>query len=739
MSDYAEEKKPAQGPAEMDDTELVVLLEEMNKRAVGALSDEVSTDQDDNLDRYLGQPYGDEEEGRSQAISMDVAEVVDWALPDLLEPFVAGDRIVEFEPSTQQDEAYADQATDLCGHVFWAENPGFLVLHDTIKSALIQKIGFIKTVWRDEEKEEEVHAEGLSLINVQEFEADDSVEIREVETEPAPQTAEAMAAYPDGMVYEIKGVRRVKSGCNVIMSVPPEEIKVSSRAVHLTDVEYIAHESEKTRGALISMGFDADVVMGLSSDLRRDQVRSDTRFFDEERSESTSRKKASDLLLLVEEYPLVDVNGDGKLERLQVFRVGKTILERRPVTEHPFDAWTADRIPHRLIGQALADKVKQTQRIKTHLTRQLLDNVYLANNPRIEVPESAMTANGETIEDLLNVRIGGLIRTRQPGQLNPVVTPDRSKTALDAILYMDNVREQQSGITRNGFALDSEAVDPKSATQVRKEDRNEQSRKRLMARMIAETLLVPVFRKLLRNLVTYQDQPKWVRLRQNWVPMDPRAWNADMRCRPSVGLGYSNQEEMLAASMAILNVQKEAMAAGLATPTHLFASVSQLVKAVGWRWPEKYFVDPSSPEGQQALQAHAQSQGQDPKMLEVQGKQQMAQIQAQLDQAKTQHAAQLKEAELTARMREAQVEAESKRQIAIMQANFDKQIAEMRLQMEMQQARERTAAEMDLAYYRANQEADLARDEMKIKARTNGSGPDLNGSGGGVRFGGNIG
>lgn len=738
MNDYAVVADPKR-EASLSDEELVVLLEEMNRRAVGALSDEVSVDQDDNLDRYLGQPYGDEEEGRSQAISMDVAEVVDWALPDLLEPFVSGDRIVEFEPSTKEDEAFADQATDLCGHVFWTENPGFLVLHDTIKSALIQKIGFIKTVWRDEEKEEQVHAEGLSLLNVQELEGDDSVEVREIETKPAPQTPDAMAAYPDGMIYEVKGVRRVKSGCNVIMSVPPEEIKVSSRAVHLPDVEYIAHESEKTRGALISMGFDPDVVMGLSSDLRRDQVRSDTRFVGEERHETTSRKKASDILLLIEEYPLVDANGDGKLERLQVFRVGKTILEHREVTEHPFDAWTADRIPHRLIGQALADKVKQTQRIKTHLTRQLLDNVYLANNPRIEVPETAMTANGETIEDLLNVRIGGLIRTRQPGQLAPVVTPDRSGTSLDAILYMDNVREQQSGITRNGFALDSEALDPKSATQVRKEDRNEQSRKRLMARMIGETLLVPVFRKVLRNHVTYQDQPKWVRLRKKWVAMDPRGWNAEMRCRPSVGLGYSNQEEMLAASMAILNVQKEAFAAGLATPTHLFASMSQLVKAVGWQWPEQYFVDPATPEGQQALQAHAQAQGQDPKMVEVQGKQQIAAMQAQLDQAKTQHQAQLKEVELQARMREATIDAESKRQIAIMQANFDKQIAEMRLAMEMQQARERTAAEMDLAYFRADQEAELAREEMKLKARTNGAGHELNGGGGGVRFGGNIG
>jgi hypothetical protein len=72
------DKPDTDGP--MTDEELATALAEMNRSAVGYLTDEVAVDQDDNLDRYLGKPYGDEEDGSSTAMSMDVAEVVDWAL-----------------------------------------------------------------------------------------------------------------------------------------------------------------------------------------------------------------------------------------------------------------------------------------------------------------------------------------------------------------------------------------------------------------------------------------------------------------------------------------------------------------------------------------------------------------------------------------------------------------------------------------------------------------------------------
>jgi hypothetical protein len=712
----------------MTDEELVTYLEELNRRAVGYLSDEVSVDQDENLDRYLGRPYGDEEEGASNAISMDVAEVVDWAMPDLLEPFIAGDKCVEFEPTTQADEAYCKQATDLVNYVFWRENPGFIVLHDTIKTGAIQKLGVMKTVWRDTSKEVEETLTGLTLMHVDELMQDQKLQIKEILPEPAPDPS-----FPDGYSYTLKIERHKKSGMVEVMSLPPEEFKVSQRAAALDQrIEYCAHETEQTRSALLEMGFDHDLVMGLSSDKRRDTDRQDTRFYNEDKREDTSRKRANDIITLVEEYPLLDIEGNGKLCRYQVFRVGKTILDKQEVSEHPFDAWSPDRIPHRLIGLALADKVKQTQRIKTHLTRQLLDNVYLANNPRVEVPQQAERSDGSTIQDLLQYRIGGLIRTSQPGLLNPVAIPDRSKTALDAILYMDNVRVMQSGITRNGTALDSEAIDPKSATQVRKEDRNEQARKRLMVRMIAETLLAPVFMKILRNLVKYQDGAKSIKLGNEWVEMDPRSWNADLKATPSVGLGYANREEDIAASMGVMNAQKEHIAAGtgLVMPQHLYAAASKFVEAVGWKFPDKYFLDPASPEGQQKLAQDAQPKP-DPKMIEVQGKQQMeaqkAQFQAQLEQVKTE-----------AKMREAQQKAAMDEQVAMIKATTERQTAEMRIKSESDIAAMRMMMEERLAIREQDLENALAEREMKLKVKAAGSSGKTNISGG-VQFGGDIG
>src|SRR5690606_27445663 len=103
-------------PRPLSDEELASILDQLNRQAIGWDSDEVSVDQDNNLDRYLGKPYGDEEEGRSNAISMDVAEVVDWAMPDLLEPFISGDRIVESEPAKPEDDDSCEVASDYVNH-----------------------------------------------------------------------------------------------------------------------------------------------------------------------------------------------------------------------------------------------------------------------------------------------------------------------------------------------------------------------------------------------------------------------------------------------------------------------------------------------------------------------------------------------------------------------------------------------------------------------------------------------
>lgn len=697
-----------QRPGPMSDDELATLLGEMNASSVGYLTDAVAAGQDDNLDRYLGKPYGDEEEGASNAISMDVAEVVDWASPDLIEPFVAGERVVEFIPATRKDQAYCKQAGDLAHHCFYSENPGVTVLYDTVKTALIQKIGFTKTWWKVKNLEEKQTLSGLAKPNVDELRAEDGVTITEESAEPINVVSidpAALPAYADGMTYTISLVRKKKVGYCCIESVPPEEIKVSQRAKNIEDLDYICHETEVTRSKLLEMGFDYDDVMQLAANKGNDQdSRKDRRFYDENRTDAGKRARLTDTLTLCEEYPLLDIDGSYTAKRWQIFRVHKTILAKEEFEEHPFDSWTADRIPHRLIGLALADKVKQTQFVKTHLTRQLLDNVYLANNPRIEVPDQAVSEG--TIDDLLTYRIGGLIRTKgQGGMLKPIVVPDMSGNTLQAITYLDSVREQQSGIVRNGMSVSSEAIDPKSATEARKEDRNEQSRKRLMIRMIAETLLVPVFRKVLKLLVKYQDAPKTIYLSGEFVDMDPRDWNADLRAEVSVGLGYANRDENLMGAQIISGAQQMAVELGLVGPEEAYETGVELVRAVGWKFPDRFFKNPRTPEFQAEMQRKAQ-QG-DPKMVEVQGKLQMRAQELQME-------GQFRQIESQRDFEIEMLKAQAKQAIEQQKTDFDFRAKLLQINAEFDLKQQQMMMEFALQRQQMGFEAGMARDQQQI-------------------------
>lgn len=722
-------------PEPLSDEELAVRLEQMNRSAIGHLSDELSAEQDDNLERYFGMKYGDEEEGRSQAISMDVAETVDWAVPDILEPFISGDRVVEFEATNRKEEDYAERATDLVNHAFWAENDGVLFLHDIVKTGAVQKIGFSKTVWEEREQETRETLTGISVAHLAEMQTDKSMRVEDVQSEPLLEPLAdpaALQAFSDGLVYTVTVAKTQKTGCNKLIALPPEKVKFSARTADLKDIDYICHEEETTRSKLLEMGFDEALVNQIpSAGGASEEYRDETRFHDESRRENEAHQRAAETLILCEEYPLIDANGDGRLERLQVFRVGKVILRYEEVEEHPFDGWSPDRVPHRLVGLAIADKVKQTAYVKTHLTRQLLDNVYLANNPRIEVPDAAMGT--DTIADLLTYRVGGLIRTKGVGgQMRPIEIPDRSATALQAIVYMDGVREQQSGVTKNGMAISTEEVDPKSATESRRQDRNEQVRKRLMCRMLAETFLVPVFRKLLKNIVRYQDAPKEIKIRGEWTMIDPRGWNADLRCKVAVGLGHANRDEMMMGAQIVGQAQQIGMQAGIVMPKHLYKTAGKLVEAAGFRFVEDYFVDPESEEGQQWQQQ--QSQRQDPKMIEAQGKLQIKQAETQMKGQEATVRAQLQQQEIAHKAQMAEMQAAMEFRIAQMEAQMEFRLGQMKLAAETQLSREQMDAEMQLATWEAKQNADIKRDQVKQTASAR---PRSNGAG--VRFGGKVG
>src|SRR5229473_3238047 len=138
----------------MSPADLRALLAAEKADALSAMSaTKLSEERAAALDYYLGDMSAPE--GRSKAVSTDVADTVEGLMPALMEIFSAGDEVVRFEPVGPEDVAAAEQETDYVNHVFMQQNPGFIVLYSFIKDALLSKVGIVKVWWEEKEEIEE--------------------------------------------------------------------------------------------------------------------------------------------------------------------------------------------------------------------------------------------------------------------------------------------------------------------------------------------------------------------------------------------------------------------------------------------------------------------------------------------------------------------------------------------------------------------------------------------------------
>ena len=153
-------------------------------------------------------------------------------------------------------------------------------------------------------------------------------------------------------------------------------------------------------------------------------------------------------------YIYVDFDGDGIAELRQIFYAGQQVLswadgsEANIKTDYiPFHVICPFPVPHKFFGQSLADRTMDIQLIKSTVTRQILDNIYLVNNARSEVVEGQVN-----LDDLLNVTPGGVVRTKAPGMVRGLTVPDVTGSAYPLLGYFDSVQSKRSGVSEIGRA-----------------------------------------------------------------------------------------------------------------------------------------------------------------------------------------------------------------------------------------------------------------------------------------------
>lgn len=692
--------------AEMSDAQLCSIIDKERAQGIGA-SDHIASDRQDAMAYYLGEPEGElappEIEGRSQVVSKDLMETVEWVMPSLMRMFCGADDVVRFEPNDQGDEQACKDATEYCAYLLHRKNPGFTVLHDAIKSSLIVREGVVKVHCDRSFVESEESYTDLSDMDLQVLAADKTVEIVEIDMiqdvmQPEMQQS---GASPQMASYNVKIKRKDRQDKYIVEGVPPEEVVFSKDSRDIEKLRFVAHTVERTKSDLLSLGYNRD-------DVEACYTETDTEHYQDAQSRSDYDGVNMDnddpadlsqrLITLVEAYMKVDFDGDGIAEYRRVVKAGKVVFENDVVDSHPFALFSPVLMPYKLVGLSFYDLIEDLQRIKTAITRQMLDSMYLANNPRTVVVDGQVN-----LDDLLVARPGGIVRAKSLGAVEPFPVTDISGSAQASITFFNQVRDSRSGVKEYTQGLVGNEL---SQSQIGSQgvailaDAAAQ-RIELIARVLAETGIKRIYRLLLKLITQYQDRQAQMKVNGHWMQIDPRSWKHEYDMTVSVGIGTASKERKQQSAMQILNIQKEAAPMGFVQPQNAYNALDELCETMGYRDVSRFFTMPqpqTGPKPPSPEQQMAQIQQQ-----KIQGELHLAQQKNQMD-SQLEHDKQLWQAQEQQAQKQLETERnaqQAQNQMALEQFKTEKQAELERFKAQLQQ---QTAIEIA----RINAEAKIA-------------------------------
>lgn len=559
--------EPSDDGRGVSDLELQSILRQELEDARQYLDEELSPDRAEATRYYQGKPFGNEEPGRSQVVSMDVRDAVQQIMPSLMRVFVGSERVVEFCPRGPGDEELAAERTDVCNYVFMEDNPGFRLLYAAFKDALIRKAGILKWSWDSRKEVVTETYEGLTQEQLLVLADDDDIENMSVEemddpvSIPPDEDALSMAdpAQPPPApqtvkVFKVRARRVSKIEKVRIDVIPPEEFLIDRRARSIEDATIVAHRRYVTRSDLVAMGYEEKFIDDHSGTSFQFEMNPEFR----ERQPNATIRGTDDAnpalakTLYVETYLPVDRDGDGIAELKQICTLGDDYFIARveDADERPFADLCPDPEPHVFYGLSIHDLLRDMQLIKSKVLRSTLDSLSLAIHPRFAAVDGQVS-----LADLLSTDISNVVRERQPNMVRVLDTPFVGREGLGMMAFLDTIIESRVGRSAAANGLDADALQSATRAAVAATISAAQARVELLARIMAEGIR-RVFLGIQRLLMQHQDIERTIRLRGKWVSVDPRKWDAPMDVVVNVGLGTGSNDERIAKLAGIAEKQE---------------------------------------------------------------------------------------------------------------------------------------------------------------------------------------
>lgn len=556
---------------EAESLELQSVLAAEIKDAEDYIDTDISPEREAAAQYYRGDPFGDEESGRSQVVLTEVRDTINSMLPSLMRVFVGGEQVVEYTPTREETVGQAEQATDYVNYLLGADgNNSFETFYAAFKDALLKKVGVITWRWETDKQITERTYSGLSIGQAQMMRLDPEVEVLaervNAERDPRideaasnpnlPPEAQAQLAAMLEVTVDMQVKRTRTKGRLIVEAVPPEEFLISRWAKNQDKSTLVGRRRYVKASEVVAMGVDQETVEQHSGRDGQFGINNEAliRQMSPNITATANPDESQADVLLYEVFLRVDMDGDGVAELHYIKAIGSecVIIHDETVPEVDYALFCPNPEPHAVFGSSVADETMDLQDIKSHVLRNTLDSLASSIFPSLVIVENAVE-----VDDAMNTEMGRIIRAKAPGMVQSLAEPFIGAQALGVMAYLDDIRASRTGMSKASQGLDPNVLQSTTAAAVTNTLSASQERQELVARSFAESGMKRLFQGILRTITRHQDKPRMVKLRGKWVEVDPREWDADMEVQVNVALGRGDDAQRMTVLGAIAQKQEQ--------------------------------------------------------------------------------------------------------------------------------------------------------------------------------------
>lgn len=522
----------------------------------------------------------------SDLVSTDVADTIEWALPSLMKVFTGSDEVITIAGVTEEDDTKAETMQELLVYQLQRQNNFFTVLYNWMKDSLIVGMGIIKCYW----ERTEGYTTETAVLNNEALQALTQTGVTVEDIQGPDQFGDFSVTYQ--LPYYRKNAPKLE---NILVS----EFLYSPDAKSLEEANFVAHKRKVTMSYLrereaqgVYANIDDIRVNGNYNGMNTDQVEQviGDNYVDINKDEQTARQE----VVIYECYTKIDINNDGILEDMIITICGDTIIrmEQNYMGRHPFFAISPTKDPHRIwVKRSYAELIGELQDLKVALTRQIMQNVALTNDPKMLLDESAIN-----IDDFVQGR--KVIRMKAGHSMNEVampmnITPLAPQT-FQFLEWIEGQKENRTGITRYNQGLDANSLN-KTATGISAILGQSAQRLELVARMFAETGLSELFRFMVSLNQKFIDQQTVIRLTNKELKISPEDLDGSFDLIVNAGISIATKESTIMSTQTLLTALMQANAGGymVSTPENIYNLFKKWIESIGFKNYGDYITDPN--------------------------------------------------------------------------------------------------------------------------------------------------